>query len=321
MWERIVKFIDESNELYQQSLAWDRKNAAAFLGSIHFDAARSACKSGRDASAHITKLEELAQYKQGSKRYYRASYPALVLGMWLHEYAKAEDDAWRACFRPSVRKAIYLLTDEDPSNDQEAYDELGAALLFAGDILNASIAIGITMRPLEEQYEPPDQAVFAHDSQQDESVSPNEKPVPLAESPINFPSRNQGLSGPERRETQSPDIAVHGAAFDTSREKRLNPKYTGFELYWTCDGPCKSSQQSYTELYFCRICNDICFCNKCLELVRTNQMPFRCCASDHPHIRMFPVTEEAKRMTDALIDERFEVQQEWLDGLKKIWDL
>lgn len=317
MWERIVKFIDESNGVNQQSQAWHRTNAAAFLGLIHFDAARSAVKSGRDTSAHITKLEDLAQHTQGSKRYYRASYPALVLGMWLHEYAKAEDDVWRACIRPSIRQAFYLLTDEDPWNDQDAYAQLGAALLFAGDIPNASIAIGITMRPLEEQRQ---QSVFAHDSQQDESVTPNEEPVPLTESAINFASMNQDLPGPGHGEAQVSDIAVHGAATDISQKKRVNPKYTGFELWWTCDGPCKSSKQSYTELYFCRICNHVCFCDKCLDLVRTNQMPFRRCASDHTHTRMFPVTEEAKRMTDALIDERFEIQQEWLDGLKKIWD-
>lgn len=320
MWQRTVKFIDESNEVYQQSQAWHRTKAAAFLGLIHFDAARSAFKSGIDASGHVTKLEELAQHTQGSKRYYRASYPALALGMWLHEYAKTEDDVWRACIRPSITQAFYLLTDEDPWNDQDAYSQLGAALLFAGDIPNASIAIGITMRPLEEQYKPPKQPVFAPGSPQDESVSPNEEPSPVTEIPINSPSMNQGLPGPGHGEPQFPDIAEHGAATDVSQEQAVNPKYTGFELLWTCDGPCMSSRQSYTELYFCRICNDVCFCDKCLELVRTNRMPFRRCASDHPHTRMFPVTEEAKRMTDALIDGRFEVQREWLDGLKKIWD-
>ena len=50
-------------------------------------------------------------------------------------------------------------------------------------------------------------------------------------------------------------------------------------------------------------------------------MPFRCCASDHPHVQVLPMIEEAKVMTDALIEKRFEVQQKWLEGLKKVWDI
>ena len=99
-----------------------------------------------------------------------------------------------------------------------------------------------------------------------------------------------------------------------------NPKYAGFGYFWSCDGPCQSPQQSYAEIYFCRVCNDVCFCEKCIQLVRNDEMPFRRCAKDHPFVRAFPMIEEARRVTDALVERRFEVQQAWLEGLRKVWE-
>lgn len=32
------------------------------------------------------------------------------------------------------------------------------------------------------------------------------------------------------------------------------------------------------------------------------------------------MVEEASRVTDALVERRFEVQQEWLEGLKGVWE-
>ena len=53
------------------------------------------------------------------------------------------EEEWKACIRPSAKQGLYLLSDKEPLNDCEAYQQLGAALFAAGDEINASIAYGI----------------------------------------------------------------------------------------------------------------------------------------------------------------------------------
>ena len=352
LWQKVVTLVDQSNEVVQQSQAWYRTKAAKFLSMMSLSAAIFAFTSGEDTSAHIKKLEDLASHKQGSRRYYRASYPALILGLWLHEYEKEEEDVWKACISPSVKQALYLLSDEDPWNDQQAYAQLGAALLAAGDILNASIALGITMKPLEDQRAMQQQPSDNNNPKQDsfsegelvpttEMLANDSARVPTekaADLQIDHPTTVVSTSD-EARDTNGKveghlnpadeSLSQAGSAIgnegnsssgvDDDEDESINPKYAGFDCMWTCDGPCESAQTTYTELYFCRICDDVCFCKKCIELVRDDKMPFRHCASDHPHVRVFPMIDEAKRLGNALIEGNFEVQYEWLEELKTVW--
>lgn len=153
LWDEIVTLVDQSNENVQQSQNWFRSKAAGYLSLILFNTAKNKFDAGKDTSIEIAKIKDLAKHKQGSKRYYRASYPAQVLSLWIREYSKGGEEDWRACIRPSVKQALYLLSDEDPWNDQYAYCQLGQALFAAGDVLNGSIAYGITLKPLESHSE------------------------------------------------------------------------------------------------------------------------------------------------------------------------
>ena len=348
LWDNLVALVDQSSGIIQQSQAFSRTKAAGFLSMMYFDAAKNSCNNREDASVHISKLESLASHRQGSKQYYRASYPALVFGMWLHEYAKAEEEVWRACIRPSIKQALYLLSDEDPWNDQRAYAQLGQALLLAGDTLNACIALGITTKPLEEQCNSPQQSDHeqnikqndlelvpavaepakqhlegyteeAVDSQNGDSSTssfPDRQNVDSAKEEVIAVSALEGQGEGEIKDEET----VASDSDDDETTVSINPKYAGFDCMWTCDGPCKTPQESYAEIHFCRVCNDVCFCEKCIELVRNDELPFRRCAKDHPFVRAFPMTEEARRVTDALVERRFEVQQEWLEGLRKVWE-
>ena len=346
LWEEIVRLVDQSNEVVQQCQAWYRTRAAKFLSMMFFDAAIVYHKAGEDVAVHIQKLETLASHRQGNKKYYRASYPALILGLWLHEHGKAKEDVWRSCIRPSIKQAIYLLSDQDPWNDQDAYSQLGKALLAADDILNASIALGITMKPIEDRRAMQQQS---NDTQGSQQPSPSEvEEATTTQTVEEIPSADLvkeeadpqieylGIVGPagtglliasDQREVhakspiESQEVSSHEGKDGDGADESLNTKYAGFECMWTCDGPCESSDGCYTELYFCRICDDVCFCENCIKLVRNDQMPYRCCASNHPHVQVLPMIEEAKALTSALIERRFEVQQEWLDGLKRVWNV
>lgn len=350
LWQTIVTLVDQSNEVVQQSQARCRTKAAKFLSMMSLNAAIHAFTTRVDTSTHIEKLKDLASYKQGSQRYYRASYPALVLGLWLHEYTKADDEVWRACIKPSIKQALYLLSDEDPWNDQQAYSQLGAALLAAGDIPNASIALGITMKPLEDQRAMQQEWSDTNGSKQDdfsgsqtmattetqvndavEALTVNASDSQIGHPPTLEPTTNDASNTNSEEgclytrdeslpQDESGIVSEAESSIDDGEENApINPKYAGFGCMWTCDGPCESSQISYAELYFCRVCDDVCFCEKCIELVRDDKMPFRCCASHHPHVRVFPMIDEAKRLTNALIERNFEVQQEWLEELKTAW--
>lgn len=370
IWERLVNLVDQSNEVVQQTQNRFRSKAAGFLSMIFFRSARDDFDAGRDPSTSTSKIKQLAMHSQGSKRYYRASYPALILGLWLHEYKKTREDVWRACIRPSVKQALYLLSDEDPWNDQDAYIQLGQALLAAGDVLNGSIALGMTMKPLADRRSEIEQQKIEQDAQAQKTTKiglelheaktekqQNEDSNEISSREVNLVSPISELLGDnhigksKEAEDSALDCASQGndkatieAAVlrgdangdsddhekDTDEEKNqrnnddpvssINSRFVGLDYRWLCDGPCTTSQSDYAELWFCRICIDNCFCERCIGLLRRGEISARICASDHSLIRVFPMIEEAKELTDALLQRRFEVQQRWLDDLRKTWE-
>lgn len=366
LWEKIVTLVDQSNENIQQSQNWFRSTAAGYLSLIFLNIAKGNFNAGKDTSIEIAKIEDLAKHKQGSKRYYRASYPALILGLWLHDCIKAEEEHWRACIRPSVKQALYLLSDDDPWNDQEAYSQLGQALLASGDVLNGSVAYGMTLKPLDDHQKElqqrkskpdvqehhfsqkeaiPDgvQAAEQQDERKEDNIS-NRKitDTDTSESFGNNIDQPEGCTKCSAQEVNDTG-GEHAAALGNNRNsdndnhnyeenvdevddendesaESFNPKYAGFGYFWSCDGPCSTPKSDYTELWICRVCGDSCFCEKCIELHRRDEIPARICAVDHPLVRIYPLIDEAREVADALVEKRFEAQQKWLDGLRKVWE-
>ena len=89
---------------------------------------------------------------------------------------------------------------------------------------------------------------------------------------------------------------------------------------WTCDGPCRSSPNSYREIHFCRICNDTCFCQDCIVLAKEGKMPYRGCSPEHDWIQGYPLPEEVKALSAASVHDGFvELHQEWLSKLREQW--
>lgn len=316
MWETIVAKIDQSDEMSQASHSQNRSSATSTLGETYFSEAVTAFRGGADYKMPVSKLQKLAMHTQGGLQFYRASYPATILAFWLREYEQVEEDVWRASLRPAMKKALYMLNDEDPWNDQSAYAQLGATLLLAGDTLNASIALGITTRPLEELKE--------RKSKVDNELQADYENVGL-QSEENLEQQSfEGIATnlQERTDPAPPELDTAddpNEVLGNDNKNAFNPKLAGFECMWTCDGPCTEPTHTYEELHFCQICYDTCFCSKCAELVKKDKLPFRKCSTDHPLVRIFPITHEAREMTDALLNREFERQQKWLDGLRDTW--
>ena len=108
------------------------------------------------------------------------------------------------------------------------------------------------------------------------------------------------------------------------------------DKFWTCSGPCTTAGRSYQELYFCQICMETCFCEKCIVLVKggasgTNsgagdpsqsnaRLPYRHCGPDHTFVQAYPIPDLGKKDMAATIREGYvELHQEWLDTLKAEW--
>jgi tetratricopeptide (TPR) repeat protein len=97
------------------------------------------------------------------------------------------------------------------------------------------------------------------------------------------------------------------------------------DLAYVCDGLCSTDHftynNAYRELYWCTECYDTCFCEACIELVRSGKLPFRKCGKDHEFVRMFPVSEEVECLLGVVDEETLEVvvNRDWIASLLEAW--
>jgi len=309
-----IQGILKSDGVLHQFQAYIGTCASGLLSQMYFEpvlegdepAADQPTKYDTIVPDSISKLKELAMHQQRDD--YRGGYPAMLYGIWMREFNHASEDDWRACFLPSIKHAMFLLTDDDPLNDQDAYCELGRALLLAGDDTNASIALGISLKPLSD-YNLRIAVQKPNGNTSDLNVS-SEKSDGIA---------GAGVELLDASTTN--DVDCSEQSNDDTSKADFNTKLTGFKLLFVCDGPCGRPSRTYKELHFCQYCDDICFCESCVKLLQEDKIPFRVCGSEHPLTRVFPFTPEAKDMVDSLVSRDFEPQAKWLQELGRIWGL
>jgi hypothetical protein len=131
--------------------------ATEILSQIYFCNAIAAQRTGGDPVSWIRKLTTLATSEDSSSdsvTVYKINTASLLLGMYLRVHGGVEESTWKACFRNSVLQAVDMLGDDDPMNNQFAYGTLATTLLAAGDRLNATAALAVTMKPLEASSDP-----------------------------------------------------------------------------------------------------------------------------------------------------------------------
>lgn len=349
--EKLIAQIDQSSGQNQQSASSVRTRAVVRLATSFYVAAKHAMKVNQSPTGYITRLRELAKRTQANRSATSAVfYTGDVLALWLREHENVGENVWRSLIRPSIRRTLLLLSDADPFNDQLAYTELGQSLFIAGDIHNASIATGISMRPLEDERIAREQARNKTDAQKDnkklealaDTSNAEQSPTEPTKTLATLDISNEASTGSENQTTNADDKEPHDSteahvgstpdageklesvepadSKDESHEE-INSKYADFWQLWICDGPCDKSTVVYDEFHLCRSCYAAAFCQDCIKLIENDTMPYRTCTKDHEIVRMLPITDDARKMTDALIEKRFEVQQEWLDGLRKEWKL
>jgi hypothetical protein len=143
----ILSVIDSNDESYRQRMKPIRDQSAAFVSLRHFTEAVEAKLSRQ--SRYSQAAERLRSLALEDKRRYRASYSALLYGVWLRDHRQKSPKLWRPIFEPSIAEAIYKLHDDDPWNDDDAYTQLGEALMMGNDLENAATAFGIALMPAD----------------------------------------------------------------------------------------------------------------------------------------------------------------------------
>ena len=121
--------------------------------------------AGHDTTKPAGKLEKLATVVgtglsdddevDGNEpfKFYAPTYPSLLWGRWLRDYARADETVWKKCFRSRLLEQMNGLDDDDPTNDTTACTSLAISLFQAGDELHAASILAILFKPMESYLE------------------------------------------------------------------------------------------------------------------------------------------------------------------------
>lgn len=218
---------------------------------------------------------------------------------------------------------VNILIDKDPGNDMSGYIALADAFLFYGDMSNAAIMFTITCAPL-------DKLKSSYDKKQRSSggivvLDPDTEEEVGGDSGLNVTS---GLTDLNIVSEPTEKLAVGNttssdSATDTSITVPAQQKSSATDIStlfrYGCDGKCRRKVEDFTALYFCTTCLEVCFCDVCIELVRSNKLRFRICNAAHTFYQAYPVQHELVDLATIIVDGEIRPRQEWLEELKKEW--
>lgn len=342
-------------QLYEHYLSWSESGDGRIrneprchsvietaYGAALFKCAVESRSMSQSPVDYVNKLRTLVTSGSKGKQQFSASGATLAYSMWLRIHEEAPEYTWRAAIRPMVMQQLYLLSDDNPYNDQEAYSNLGRALICAGDVKNASIAWGIVAKPYEKNLESKQpQTSSVTESSSQTKITENKLKVQANEQVVGH-AKTSSLESVQlvdtinrlevKAESKESDTALDeassGVLADTGKLASSignvtppeNPKYTDFAYWVDCDGPCGRDVTAYSELWTCKTCIDVDFCDECIGVVRSNKLPVKLCSSTHEFVRYFPLTKEAKAIADPLVRGDYEPLQEWLDRVRKNWN-
>lgn len=274
IWNQIFDTFAGSKE--QSEIFYTKRQASICLARYYGQRALEKGVGSEDADKYIRKLERLAKTRarsaNDSRTFISASEPAVILGMWYRLNGMNEDA--RACFKPSIQEGLQILSDDDPDNDDDGYFQLLTALIAAGDDENV-IAI---LR-------------FIGNYASDE----NSKPI--------FGSL-EGIenekNGSAAKEEESDNSSASGSANSGLLLHRVE-----------CDGTCNRIFPNYDNIYVCRYCLDIGFCEDCMKLLKDGKMSLNVCSPQHEWLFIPPRPETAK-------NDKFDIEG-WKNSLRRQW--
>lgn len=277
----------------------DRDRAADILGLEYFNQAKDPSADVDRSDTAVAMLRKLAYCDHGDGSHIRDSYPALLFGRWLRECGAASEEDWKVYIRPSMIEQLSPLTHGD------LYAPLGRSLLLAGDVLNAQIALGIAMMPLEEH---------------------NRRTAAQLHGSVIDGGTGSPTSGGAGEEEDAPRLMRESAStcneIDDISSVSSDFAYRSLESSWHCHGCWRDdSGDVYEELYVCEICKDTTFCGKCLVALKDDYLHLTGCDKSHGHVQVFPIVEEARVICDALLEQNSSLADAWIEELRKERDV
>ncbi|KAF2794942.1 NACHT and TPR domain protein [Melanomma pulvis-pyrius CBS 109.77] len=293
MWERIV-------DTYRSTKAETEIAEVKWAASINL--ARHCLKQtvevGKDTSEAErcgAILERLAKVKTGSQTTITASESTTMLGAWYKLVGR--DEEARACFQVQVRECIRMLSDDDPTNDEDAYWKLIFVLAAAGDDKNINALFWEVFNV--DQNDGSDKAV------------------------------EEGSSKSNDRVDETPGKHVEQSQFeDTDRDDVRDkvsdsvPEDNKFVANMTCDGCFQGILPG--NIAICRYCFNIAICRDCFVLLKAGELPVNICSPKHAWFFVERISKEvrkARALDKLFIDGEHLSMDEWKKKLVVQWNI
>jgi tetratricopeptide (TPR) repeat protein len=327
------------------ALGYARILASIQLSIRYFDKAITAGKGTAEADLYIHKLESLSKQKASNPLdrtpeevgfVFSTRDTTLTLGLLYRVFGNDKDA--RECFKAHIKLGMFmiiekpavlvvlisdffyflgidLLTDEDPSNDWLGFMKMADVLNFADDRVNLDAAYSLLGPTVQDEGEEDGEnggddgndgvaADIIADEQENEQSPATTKLIPA--------------------ETNNPPEAAEpakAAEEDPAKEKdEVEADDLDGTVDYSCDGPCERFFTKPDPLHLCRYCLNIGFCDDCIKLQKSDQMPFMICDPKHEFYKPAKVTKRLGKGMVLLRGEEVPIRG-WLEGLREEWGL
>ena len=302
------------------------------LSQLYYDEAVAAEANDQDFNIWISKLESMAKPSKAaeSAEFYARQDNVFLLGLWYRLHGRLKEA--RACFKPRLLEAIDILTDDYPENDAFGFEHLAFTLHRAGDDENATAAISVAMAQLDKLKAAQQSG---HDSTNQSNANNASEVNPMK--PDNSDEILQQTKTPENKASLDPEANVEkdsdnadstkGDAYvaleqfdslDLEAQEKMSADDTD-SFSWTCDGQCTRKVEDWQGIYVCDVCIDLCFCDKCAELVKGNKLGFRLCNPSHSFWQVYPSDAKLLNIATEKKDGKTVPRAAWLEKLREEW--
>ncbi|PGH12190.1 hypothetical protein AJ80_06810 [Polytolypa hystricis UAMH7299] len=330
----------EAMNLWEQNLAlpprnndWRFTNAMTdtvqTLAQIYLQKAKDAGLDTPTAQDYLRKLVYLVCDRVDPDDEQANYNTNLILARFYHLLGDKEQA--RKSVRRDIKTGIDLLSDDDLSNDIDAYRQLAAALMRVGDDVNALAAwslVGPTEEEEEEQNEEqPDEEDKADDNAtgtqaetgntsvdgdvEDEEIAENgaepggedahtadgatEETGSAPKQGVETDGASNDTTDPDTEDAQTPptDPASDADESAAAEDESLDPPPPKQgPLSAYCDGQCGRVWNYADDMYFCLDCVDVQFEKGCLDKFKDGTLELKVCHKSHDFFYIPPWDEE-----------------------------
>jgi tetratricopeptide (TPR) repeat protein len=250
MWEKVLETY-RSNIKAETQIAEAKRAASICLARYCVKRSVEVGKDSSEAERCGAILQRLSKVRAGSQVTIAASESTTMLGAWYKLMGR--DEEADACFRVQVKESIRMLSDDDPTNDKEAYRNLAMVLAAAGD---DKTAIGLVWE---------DYGFIKNNSSEEDNSESNDKVMGTQEQVEQ--AKIENYVGVEAKDDTVDSIAVDDRL-------RLNA---------VCDGCFRKSSNSFAK---CRYCHVVDFCQDCFTLLKAGELKVNVCSPKHSWLIM-----------------------------------